>query len=218
MPSGACTIRRDGVRGAVWYLKYRDAAGVQVKERLGGEADGWNERKAERELRHRLADVERKGWRRPAPLMFATYAQTWFAEGEVRRRWKRSTVAQYRSTRERLVEHFGPMPLGAIRPRHVAEYVAEASSRLGPSTVSRDVSLLHAIFVTARPRGARRGERRRASRAAEAPETEVANPRARRSRQGRAGVHRPAGARRLLDARLDRPAPFRVTSAPLARR
>ncbi len=41
MPSGACVIRRDGKRGAVLYVKYVDAAGRQVKERLGREADGW---------------------------------------------------------------------------------------------------------------------------------------------------------------------------------
>jgi hypothetical protein len=150
MPSGACVIRREGKRGAVFYVKFTDAAGVQVKERLGPESDGWTEKKARRELRHRLADVERKGWRRPAPLTFGEYAETWFAEGEARRRWKPGTVTQYRSVRRRLVEHFGPLPLAAIRPRHVAEYVAEASGELGASTVTRDVSLLHAIFVTAK--------------------------------------------------------------------
>ena len=58
-------------------------------------------------------------------------------------------MAQYRSVRERLVEWFGPMPLAAVRPRHVAEYVADASTRYGASTVCRDVSLLHAVYVTA---------------------------------------------------------------------
>lgn len=70
MPSGACVIRRDGKRGAVWSVKFVDASGRQVKERLGPEADGWTKRKAERELRHRLADVERNGWRKPRALTF----------------------------------------------------------------------------------------------------------------------------------------------------
>lgn len=70
MPSGACVIRREGKRGVVFYVKYRDADGRQVKERLGREVDGWTERKAKAELRHRLSDVERKGWRKPRALTF----------------------------------------------------------------------------------------------------------------------------------------------------
>jgi integrase len=149
MPSGACVIRREGVRGAVWSVKFVDADGRQVKERLGPEAEGWTRRKAQRELRHRLADVERKGWRKPKALTFQRYAEAWFAEGEKRRRWKASTVAQYRSVRQRLVDEFGPLPLDAIRPRHVAAYIAEMSDKYGPSIVSRDVSVLHAILRTA---------------------------------------------------------------------
>ena len=149
MRSGACVIRREGTRGVVFYVKYSDAAGRQVKERLGREADGWTEKKAKAELRERLVRVEKRGWRKPAPLTFADYAETWFAEGESRRRWKASTAAQYRSIRERLTDYFGAFPLAAIRPRHVAAYVAETSTTLGAATVSRDVSLLHAIFATA---------------------------------------------------------------------
>ncbi len=149
MPSGACVIRREGVRGVVWSVKFADADGRQVKQRLGAEAEGWTRRKAERELRHRLADVERKGWRKPAALTFASYAETWFAEGEKRRRWKPTTVAQYRSVRERLVDEFGTLPLETIRPRHVAAYITAMSDTHGAATVSRDVSVLHAILRTA---------------------------------------------------------------------
>jgi len=149
MPSGACVIPYHGKRGTTWSVKYRDADGRQVKERLGSEAEGWNRRKADRELRHRLADVERKGWRKPRALTFKSYAETWFTEGEKRRRWRPTTVAQYRSVRERLEEAFGPMPLDAIRPRHVAAYIASTSARYGPATVGRDVSVLHAILRTA---------------------------------------------------------------------
>src|ERR687896_702981 len=66
---------------------------------------------------------EREGWTRKK------------AEAELRERL----------VRRRLVEAFGPMPLGAIRPRHVAEYVAGVSSSYSAATVNRDVDLLHAI-------------------------------------------------------------------------
>jgi integrase len=149
MPSGAAVVVYEGKRGRVFRVKYADAEGRQVMETLGPEREGWTRKKAEAELRERLVRVERGGYRRPGPLTFGDYAETWFAEGETRRRWKRSTIAQYVSTRRRLVETFGPMPLAAIRPRHVAEYVAEKARTLGAATVSRDLALLHAIFKTA---------------------------------------------------------------------
>jgi integrase len=150
MPSGACVLRYQGARGVVWRVKYRDAAGKQVMETLGPEGEGWNRRKAEAELRERLVKVERRGWRRPRPLTFSAYVDLWFAEGEVRRSWRPRTVIQYRSIAKRLKDHFGPYPLATIRPRHVAEYVAKQAKTYEGSTVSRDLTLLHDVFKTAK--------------------------------------------------------------------
>ena len=144
-----CAKSYEGARGVVWRIKYTDAEGCQVQETLGPEREGWTSKKAEAELRERLVRVDRKGYRRPKPLTFGEYARTWFTEGAARRGWKRSTVLQYRSLERRLVEHFGPIPLAAIRPRHIAEYVAEQSAERGASVVGRDIALLHAIFKTA---------------------------------------------------------------------
>jgi hypothetical protein len=113
------------------------------------EPEGWTRKKAEAELRERLVRVERKGFRRPKPLTFAEYADLWFSEGETRRRWKPRTLAQYRSIRKRLTDELGQMPLAAIRPRHIAAYVAAIGADYDASTVNRDISLLHAIFTTA---------------------------------------------------------------------
>jgi integrase/recombinase XerC len=150
VPSGAGVVRYDGARGTVWRIKYRDSTGKQVMETIGAEPDGITWKHANEALQDVLSDVRRKDYRRPAPLKFSAYAGTWFDEGEKRRRWKPSTVLQYRSTRRRLVETFGPMPLASIRPRHVAEYVAAYSENLGAATVGRDLSVLQAIFTTAR--------------------------------------------------------------------
>src|SRR5207248_3298020 len=79
MPSGACVLRYDGKRGTVWRVKYRDATGRQVKETLGPAGDGWNRRKAEKELRARLTDVEREGRRKIDPVVFKTFAAEWLA-------------------------------------------------------------------------------------------------------------------------------------------
>jgi integrase len=149
MPSGACVVRYDGKRGTVWRIKYADADGKQVMETLGSEREGWTEKKARAELRERLVRVERRGWRRPASLTFVDYSKTWFEEGKTRRRWAPRTVIQYRCILKRLGEHFGPIPMAAIRPRHIAEYVALQAGEYEASTVSRDLSVLHDVFATA---------------------------------------------------------------------
>ena len=92
MPAGAALIRYQGKRGIVWRIKYLDAEGRQVMETLGPEREGWTEKKAEAELRERLVRVEKRGWRRPAPLTFAEYADAWYAECQRRRNWRPNTV------------------------------------------------------------------------------------------------------------------------------
>ncbi len=129
--------------------QFVDAAGRQVKERLGREADGWNEWKAERELRHRLADVERKGLRRPGPLTFASYAGEWLSECERRRNWRPRTATVNRGAVKRLLPYFGPKRLDGIRARDVAVYVRDALLEYAPATVNLDMNVLVDIFNSA---------------------------------------------------------------------
>ena len=150
MPRGAAVIPYEGKRGRVWRIKYADSTGKQVMETVGAERDGITRRVAEAELRERLVRVHRKGWRKPAPLTFRTYAEQWFGEGPTKRGWKPGTVKEYRGVHRRLVEAFGPTRLAEIRPRHVAGYIANVAEQgLAASTISRDVSVLHAIFKSA---------------------------------------------------------------------
>lgn len=142
-------VEYQGKRGVVFRIKYRDGDGKQVMETVGAARDGVTRKIAEGELRARVVDVERKGWRKPAPLTFAEYAARWFEEGEAKRRWSAGTVKNYASVRRHLVKGFGPRPLAAIRPRDVAAYIADASKDRGPAVVGRDVSVLHAMFVSA---------------------------------------------------------------------
>lgn len=147
MPSGACVVEYQGARGVVWRIKYRDAAGKQAMETIGAARDGVTRKKAEAELRERLVRVERKGYRKPAPVTFGAYAGRWFEEGEQRRRWKPATVRAYVFVRRRLEKAFGPMQLGAIRARDIAAFVSSHDG--GASTVGRDLAILHAIFDSA---------------------------------------------------------------------
>jgi site-specific recombinase XerD len=148
MASGS-VIPYHGKRGTVWRIKYRDASGKQVMETAGAEREGMTEKKARELLQERQVDLRRKGYRRPRPLTFKAYGATWFEQGKTRRRWAKRTEIQYRSILKRLGEFFDSMPLGGIRPRHVAEYIAEQAGSYEASTVSRDVSVLHDLFATA---------------------------------------------------------------------
>jgi hypothetical protein len=56
--------RYEGPRGVVWRIRYRDASGRRVLETLGREPE-WSRSLAEKELRRRLVDVEREGYRKP---------------------------------------------------------------------------------------------------------------------------------------------------------
>ena len=143
-------VRYDGKRGVTWRIKYTDATGKQVMETVGAERDGITEKKARDLLQERQVDVRRKAYRKPKPTTFGQYRQTWFEQGATRRRWSRRTVTQYRSILKRAGVFFDPMPLGGIRPRHIAEYVAMQTETLEASTVSRDLSVLHDVFASAR--------------------------------------------------------------------
>lgn len=144
-----CVLRYEGARGVVWRIKYRDAEGRQVMETLGREAEGWTGKEAEAELRERLVRVEKHGYRKPKAVTFAEFAAKWLEQGEAKRGWKARTVRAYRTVLGRLVQHFGPRPLGDVRARDVADYYSRHADSLGPATVNRDLSILHAVFDAA---------------------------------------------------------------------
>lgn len=115
MPSGAGVIKYEGARGVTWYVKYRDADGRQIKERLGHECDGWNRKKAQAELRERLVRVERKDYKRPRAVEFAAFADEWLDNHAATKGLKASTVETYRGL---LTHHLKPAfekkPISAI--------------------------------------------------------------------------------------------------------
>jgi integrase len=146
---GAAVVEYDGKRGKVFRIKYRDAAGRQAKETIGAEADGTTRKDAEDALRERLVQV-RRGYRRPQRLALSTYANTWLEEGKRKRAWKPKTITAYeRSIRRLLERNLGGMYLAQVRPRHVAEHVAQALDEYSPKTVQLDLNVLHNIFKTA---------------------------------------------------------------------
>jgi integrase len=159
MPRGAAVIQYDGKRvGRVWRIQFVDADGKHVTETIGAERDGVTRKQAEAELRERLVRVEKRGWRRPAPLTLGDYARTWFDEGKKRRHWKPSTVTAYRRALVRLGVGFDGVRddrlasarLASIRPRDVAGYVQTALEKFSAKTIDLDLSVLHDVLKTAR--------------------------------------------------------------------
>lgn len=149
MPRGAAVIRYEGARGVSWRIKYADADGRQVKETVGREADGVSRKQAEAALRERLVKVETRGWRKPAPTTFRAYAETWLERGIARREWKPNTVKAMRSRLEHLNDLLGDVPLGAIRPRHVAAYIDRRLGTLTACTIQSHLNVLHDVLKVA---------------------------------------------------------------------
>jgi len=99
-PTGE-VIERERERGRVFALRFR-AYGRRQFVTLGGADEGWTRQKAEAELRHVLADVERGHWapgvgrtaEAPKSPTFHEFASAWLAgrRGELRE----ATLADYR--------------------------------------------------------------------------------------------------------------------------
>jgi integrase len=104
-----------------WALRFR-AYGKRRFLNLGRPEEGWDRHRAEAELRHVLADVERDIWQPPRPSgvvpspevpTFHGFASEWLANREPELRPK--TVASYRwQLTDHLLPHFAGCALDAI--------------------------------------------------------------------------------------------------------
>jgi Phage integrase, N-terminal SAM-like domain len=140
-----------GKRGVVWYAKYRDASGKQVKERLGRAKDGWTKRKAEAALRARLTAVEMDGLRKIEPLRFETFAKEWLPGHVETRGLKRSTEQAYEQIiKPHLIPAFGPLNLDAIDVARIESYVAgKRKAGYAARTINRHLNVVSLILSAA---------------------------------------------------------------------
>ena len=148
MSRGAAVIRYQGKRGAVWRIKYRDAAGKQIQETLGPEPP-WTERKAQRELGKRLAAVD-EGYRKPERVTFSDFAERFVREYLPGRNVKPTTAENYDYIlRRHLLPFFGDNALADLeaRPELIDAYVAlKAEGGLSPKTIQNHLLLLNVMF------------------------------------------------------------------------
>jgi integrase len=144
--------RYEGKRGVRWRIRYTDAAGRRVLETLGREPE-WNRKRAEAELRARLVEVERDGYRRPEKLTFAAFAERWLADYLPGRGLKLTTEDGYRQTLSKhLLPYFGSYELHELeqQPELVDRYVSlKMREGYAPKTVVNHLLCLQVILKRA---------------------------------------------------------------------
>jgi integrase len=159
-----------------WAIRFT-AYGKRRTVSLGTPDEGWTRAKAEAELRHTLADVERGIWQppeaTPEPVepkqvpSFHCFATDWLED--VRHERKPRTVEDYEWALElHLLRHFGPMLVSEITIEDVDEY-RRAKVRegcLSGNTINKTITRLAQILEVAveyrhLDRNPARGSRRR---------------------------------------------------------
>jgi integrase len=141
----------NGKRGKVWRIRYVDATGRQVQETLGRESKGWTGRKAKLELKSRLVEVQKGGYRRPERVTFRTFAAEWLETYPEAKGLKRSTRAGYGwIVNTHLIPALGSHKLSEVDVERIEGYIAKMRSKgLGPRTVNRHLNLLSLILGSA---------------------------------------------------------------------
>src|SRR5438309_11373850 len=119
-PASGHVYCRDGKRGRVWYMKWRDRTG-QHHKRLGKDWAGkgkppagyFREKEAQAALSAVMVDAERGlAAQGRTGLRFRELAEEWYQRGAIERDWAFNTRATYRSA---LDGHLLP-DFGALRP------------------------------------------------------------------------------------------------------
>lgn len=115
-----------------WALRFT-AYGERRYLTLGRPEEGWTRQRAEAELRHVLADVERGIWQPEQPAAvdgprevptFHEFAEEWFEAN--RHGWAERTIADYRwALSHHLLPHFARMRLSEITVEEVDRYRAK---------------------------------------------------------------------------------------------
>lgn len=157
-PTGQ-VIEPDGQRQRSWAIRFR-AYGKRRFVTLGRPEEGFTRERAESELRHVLADVERGRWEpeEPAPVpaepkpeeTFHEFAATWLRGHEPGLRPR--TVRDYRWALElHLLPYFARHRLSEITAEEIDRYKAEKlrEGRLAPNAINKTITRLSQILEVA---------------------------------------------------------------------
>jgi site-specific recombinase XerD len=149
----AAVVARKAKNGRATYsIKFRDAAGDLVWERLGTDAEGWTRTKAKAELEQRLVDVRRDGLRGPTKTTFGDTMTEWLATYPAAKQLKRSTRTSYRTIVDRyLIPHLGHLTLDRLDVGVLDRYVADRlDDGLAPASVNRHLNVVSLVVRMAR--------------------------------------------------------------------
>jgi site-specific recombinase XerD len=149
----AQVVARKAKNGRTTFsIRYVDAAGEHVWERLGTDDDGWTRSMARAELEQRLVDVRRDGYRRPGDTTFADVARDWLDTYPVTKRLKRTTRTGYATIVDNhLIPHLGELPLDRLNVTALDRYVAaRLEGGLSPASVNRHLNVVSLIVRAAR--------------------------------------------------------------------
>src|SRR5437879_1630600 len=144
--------RYQGTRAVVWRIRYTDAKGRRILETLGKQP-AWNRKRAKRELRRRLVDVERDNYHHPEKISFADFTERWLSDYLPGRNLKLTTLDGYRQTlNKHLLPHFGRTPLSKLeqQPELIDRYItSKIQAGLSPKTVHNHLLLLQTMLKRA---------------------------------------------------------------------
>jgi integrase len=148
-----------GPRHPSWAIRFR-AYGCRHSVALGRPEEGWNRQRAEAELRHVLADVERGIWRpdeQPRPAepdrrpTFHEFADEWY-EGLLHEGLSEKTLESYRGHLERhLLPFFASHRLAEITVAEVDRYrqAKVRQGRLSAASINTTITRLAQILDVA---------------------------------------------------------------------
>jgi integrase len=152
-------IEPDGDRQRSWAIRFQ-AYGKRRFVTLGRPEEGWARERAERELRHVLADVERGIWQPddPAPSppepdpepTFHEFATAWLHDGEPG--WRPRTIRDYRWVLElHLLPFFARHRLSEITVEEVDRYKAAKlrEGKLAPNAINKTIIRLAQVLEVA---------------------------------------------------------------------
>lgn len=171
-------VAPSGERQRSWAIRFR-AYDKRRFVTLGRSEDGWNRQRAERELRHVLADVERGIWQPDEPASaqaaaepvpcptFHEFASAWLHDGEPG--WRPKTISDYRWALElHLLPYFARHRLADITIEEVDRYKAAKlrEGKLAPNSINKTLTRLAQVLEVAAEyghieRNPAKGKRRR---------------------------------------------------------
>lgn len=158
-PATGQVIEREGARGTSYALRFR-AYGRRRYLTLGTNEEGWSRDRAELELSHVLADVQRGLWREPNPApvaepreepTFHVFASEWLT-ARAQERLAERTIEDYRwALTHHLLPFFADYRLSAITVREVDRYKAAKAAEgvLGANQVNKTLTRLSQILAVA---------------------------------------------------------------------